>query len=68
MPRLAADIRIRLKVRGGKTQRAELIRQPVGRHCRIRRDGRASARAPEATATEIADRIRRWLVADLGNG
>ena len=31
MPRLAADIRISLKVRGGKTHRIELIRQPVGR-------------------------------------
>lgn len=58
MPRLAADIRISLKVRGGTTHRIELIRQPVGRRFWIRRHGKASTTMPEATATEIANRIR----------
>ena len=62
MPRLRADIRISLKKRGGPTHRIELIRQPVGKRYWIRRDGKDSAKLPEATASQIAERIRRWLV------
>jgi hypothetical protein len=62
MPRLPADIRISLKKRGGRTHRIELVRQPVGKRYWIRRDGKESAKLPEATASQIAERIRRWLV------
>jgi hypothetical protein len=62
MSRLPAHIRISLKKRGGPTHRIELIRQPVGRRYWIRRNGKESAKVPEATATQIAERIRRWLV------
>ena len=62
MPRLRADILISLKKRGGPTHRIELIRQPVGKRYWIRRDGRDSTKLPEATASQIAERIRRWLV------
>ena len=64
MPRLRADIRISLKKRGERTYRIELIRQPVGRKFWVRRDGKQSTQVPEATATEIAQRIRRWLAAN----
>jgi hypothetical protein len=62
MARLPADIRIRLKKRGGATHRIELVRQPAGKRFWIRRDGKDSTKVPEATATQIAERIRRWLV------
>ena len=62
MPRLRAEIRINLKKRGGPTHRIELIRQPVGKRYWIRRDGKVSAKLPETTASEIAERIGRWLV------
>ena len=61
-PRLPADIRISLKKRGGPTHRIELIRQPVGKRYWIRRDGKDSTKLPEATASQIAERIRRWFV------
>jgi len=64
MPRLPADIRISLKKCGGRTHRIELIRQPFGKRYWIRRDGTHSARLPEATATQIVERIRRCLVAN----
>jgi hypothetical protein len=54
-----ADIRISLKRRGEKTHRIELIRQPFRRKFWIRRDGRKSKKMPEATATEIAEAIRK---------
>jgi len=63
MPRLPAEIRISLKKRGGPTHRIELIRQPVGKRDWIRRDGKDSTKLPEATANRIAERIRRWGVA-----
>ena len=53
MPRLPADIRISLKERGGPTHRIELVRQPVGKRYWIRRDGKDSAKVPEATATRL---------------
>jgi hypothetical protein len=59
MPQLTADIRISLKKRGGSTHRIELVRQPVGKRYWIRRDGKPSTKVPEATASQIADRIRR---------
>ena len=59
-----ADMRISLKRRGGKTYRIELIRQPFRRRFWIRRDGRKSKKMPEATATEIAEAVRKWLVAE----
>ena len=62
MPRLPADIRISLKKRGGRTHRIELIRQPLGKRYWIRRDGKDSTKLPEATASQIAERIRHWLV------
>ena len=64
MPRLPADIRISLKKRGGRTHRIELVRQPVGRRYWVRRDGKYSTKVPEATASQIAEHIRRWLVAN----
>ena len=64
MPRLSAEIRISLKKRGGPTHRIELIRQPVGKRYWIRRDGKDSIKLPEATASQIAERIRRWLVSN----
>jgi hypothetical protein len=64
VPRLPADIRISLKKRGGPTHRIELVQQPMGRPFWVRRDGKYSTKVPEATATEIAERIRRWLVAN----
>ena len=64
MSRLPADIRISLKKQGGPTYRIELVRQPVGRRYWVRRDGKHSKKVPEATATQIAERIRRWLVAN----
>ena len=63
MPRQPADLRISIKRRGGKTHRIELIRQDFGGRFWIRRDGKVSESLPEATASEIADRIRRWIVA-----
>ncbi len=64
MSRLSADIRIGLKKRGGQTYRIELVRQSTGRRYSVRRDGKYSTKVPEATATQIAERIRRWLVAN----
>lgn len=61
MPRLPADIRIRLKRCGGP-HRIVLIRQPVGKRYWIRRDDKDSAKLPDATASQIAEHIRRWLV------
>jgi len=61
-PQISADIRISLKKRGGPTYRIELVRQPVGKRYWIRRNGRHSTKVPEATASQIAERIRRWLV------
>jgi len=60
MPLLAADIRISLKKRGGPTHRMELIRQLVGKRFWVRRKGKPSTKVPEATASQIAERIRRW--------
>ena len=65
MPRLPADFRISLKRRGGKTHRIELVRNPFNQRFWVRRNGKQSAKLPEATATEIADQIRRWLVGTL---
>ena len=62
MPRLPADIRISLKKRGGRTHRIELVRQPFGKRYWIRRNGEPSTKVPEATASQIAEHIRRWLV------
>ena len=62
VPRLKADGRISLKERGRKTVRIELVRQLGGRKFWVRRDGKDSVKVPEATATEIARRIRQWLV------
>jgi len=61
MPRLPADFRISLKKRGGRTTRVELVRQTIGQRFWVRRDGKRSVRVPEATASQVADLIRRWL-------
>lgn len=68
MPRLPADFRISLKKRGGATHRIELIRQPNGKRFWVRRDGVRSAVVPDASATEIAERIRQWILADDAAG
>ncbi len=62
MPRLSADIRISLKRRNSPTYRIELIQRPLSRRFGVRRNGKNSTKLPEATATEIAAEIRRWLV------
>jgi hypothetical protein len=62
--RRQADIRISLKKRGGATYRIGLIRQPAGKRYWVRHDGKYSTEIPEATATELAQRIRRRLVAN----
>ena len=41
-----------------------LIRWPMGRRYWIRRNGKYSTKVPEATASQIAEAIRRWLVAN----
>ena len=64
MPRKPADLRISLKRRGGKTYRIELIRQSLSRRFTVRRNGKISETMPEATASQIADRIRQWIVAN----
>lgn len=64
MPRLPADMRISLKKRGGPTYRIELIRQRSGKRFWVRRDGVRSTIVPDATATEIAERIRQWILAE----
>ncbi len=61
MPRLQADIRISIKRTGGRCHRIELIRQPVGVRYWVRTNGRNSTRLPEATATEIAARLRHMI-------
>ena len=61
MPRMPADFRISSKRRGGKTTRVELVRQTFGQRFWIRRDGKRSQMIPEATASQVADLIRRWL-------
>jgi len=58
------DSCISLKKQGGPTHRIELVRQPVGKRFWIRRDGKPSSKVPEATASQIAERIRRWLVSN----
>lgn len=63
LPRRPADLRISIKRRGGGTYRIELIRQPFGQRFWVRRDGKVFETPPEATASEIAERIRRWIVA-----
>jgi hypothetical protein len=62
MPQLPADIRISLKEHSGPTHGIELIRQPVAERHWTGRDGKNSAEVPKATASQIAERIRRWLV------
>jgi hypothetical protein len=61
VPRLKADFRISLKRRGGRTFRVELVRQAAGPRFWVRRDGKRSLKVPEATASQVADLIRRWL-------
>ena len=64
MPRLPAHIRISLKKRGGRAYRIELIRQPAGPRYWFRRNEKMSQQVPEARATDVAERIRRWLCAN----
>ena len=62
--RRVADIRISRKRKGGKTHRIELIRPPSVRRYWVVRDRKKSAKLPEATATQIAEAIRKWLAAE----
>ena len=64
MPRLPAEMRISLKKRGGATYRIELIRQPGGTRFWVRRDGVRSKLLPDASATQLAERIRQWILAE----
>ena len=69
VPRLRADIGIGPKKRGGQTYGIDLIRQPMRRRYWGHRDGSYSAEVPEATATYIAEHVRRWLpMVDLAMG
>jgi len=43
------------------TYRIELIWHLFGTRFWIRRDGKYSEKLPEATATQIADELRKWL-------
>lgn len=51
--RLVADVRISVKVRGGKCHRLELIKQPMAKRYWLRFDGRNSRKMPESTKTEV---------------
>lgn len=62
MPRPQAHIRSSVRFQGKSTRTLELIRQPIGSRYWVRLDGKRSARLPEAIATEIADRLRWWVV------
>ena len=53
-----------MQMRGGLTHRIDLVRPPTGRRHWVRRDGKHSTKVPEATAAQIAERIRRRLVAN----
>lgn len=61
MPRPPDDVRISLETRGGPTHRIERVGTPFTRRFRVRRNGRKSAKLPEATASSIAAETRRWL-------
>ena len=43
----------------------ELVRNPFNQRFWVRTNGKQSLKLPEATATEIANQIRRWLVGTL---
>lgn len=62
MPRPPASIRISLKARGCPTFRIELVKIPFKKRFQIRRNGSRSKKLPEATATEVAEEVRHWLV------
>lgn len=64
MPRLPADLRISLTTRGGPAHRIELVRQPAGRRYWFRRGGKHLTKVPEAAPSQIAEHVRRWLVAN----
>jgi hypothetical protein len=59
-----ADIRISLKKRDGLAHGIELVQQLTGRRYWDLWDGKHSTQAREASATQIAERIRLWLVAN----
>ncbi len=65
MARVPADIRISSRKREQPTDRIELIRTFDGRRYRIRRNGTKSKKLPEATASQIAEALRKWLVSEL---
>jgi len=61
MPRRPADISLKC---GAPTHRIERIRHPFGKRYWIRRGGKHSTKLRDATASQIAERIRSWLVAN----
>jgi len=61
MTRPKSDIRISLKNRDGKTTRLNLTELLDGSWL-ICRDGKQAQQIPSATSTEVADKIRQWLV------
>jgi len=61
MTRPKSDIRISLKNRGGKTTRLNLTELLDGSWL-IRRDGKKATAIPAATSTEVADKVRQWIV------
>jgi hypothetical protein len=63
LPRLKADVRISVKVRGKPCRKIERLRQSFGRRYWIRVDGRTSVKLAEGTPTQIADRLHRWIPA-----
>jgi hypothetical protein len=62
MPRLPARFRVSVKDhRPGRILRLELIEQPWPSRFLLRVDGRRVQRLPEASVTQVCDRLRRWL-------
>ena len=61
MTRPKSDIRISLKNRDGQTTRLNLTELIDGKWL-IYRDGKQAQQIPAATSTEVADKIRQWLV------
>ena len=51
--RLVSDVRISVKVRGGKCHRLELIKHPLAKRYWLRFNGANSRKMPDATKTEI---------------
>lgn len=66
MGRLPAQFRISIcDKKTGETLKVELIDSPGlwgERRYKVRLNGKAATKVPEATLTEVFDRLRRWVV------